>query len=138
MNDVDHKEICKFPSDSHPGYLQVVRYLKQLKDRIEKANAGAEQRLRHKTATTSLVDNGTTQASNSGQSPLAEGPKEQDAVAQRAIQAGGGKGGRIFKDDSSLVVGGGYASGATVNLSDLQKFTGTIEGGTGDGAKIQT
>jgi hypothetical protein len=139
MNDVDHRGICRFPSDTYPGYIQVVGYLNQLRGKLEKAKAfRGEQDQLYDTVTIAPVIQRTADTSSPQQSPSVGKAKQHGAIANQGIQAGDGQGGQIFNDGNHLIVGGGRATGATMSLSDLKNFTGTVEGGTGTGARIRT
>jgi hypothetical protein len=135
MNNVNHTEICRFPSNTHPGYIQVGVCLCRIKDRLAAADAGdavpgypgiplpgpppnapLEQ---HHPETHCQVPNDPAPASESGH-----------------LQAGHGEGGVITRNAAGLVIGGGRGTGATANLRDLLDFQGTVQGGTGLGARV--
>lgn len=139
MNDVDHRGICRFPSDTHPGYIQVVGYLNQLWGKLEKAKTVQDKQDRlHDISAMALVGQAAVDTSNLQPSPPVGEAKQYGVIANHSIQAGDGQGGQIVNDGNHLIVGGGRATGATMNLRDLKNFTGIAEGGRGAGARILT
>jgi hypothetical protein len=148
MNDVDHRAISRFQRDTHPGYIQVGNYLCELKEAVIQANGPNAHGLqpvaqvRRQTLVGSQEDvtneNGST--STPQQNQVTSSPHEQlrQQPPASSIQAGSGQGGEIFKQQGRLVIGGGKATGASMNSRDLANFLGVVEGGTGTGATIRT
>jgi hypothetical protein len=127
MSNVDHKDICRFPSDAHPGYLQIgeclVRILSRVLDAIDAADGGKPPEYLSSEALFEKEDTSTAV------SPATSRPRS-------GIRAGEGTGGSISRTDNTVVIGGGMATGATMTLRDLQDFRGRVEGGIGQGAVV--
>jgi hypothetical protein len=143
MNDVNHREICKFPRDSHPGYIQIGDCLKSLKESLAGANAAVDESPKHGQLRGRALEqpvNGGAEEARDGTLPRQD--QLENVVNQQgsnhSIQAGEGEGGKIVRGADGLTVGGGRATGASMSLRDLQSFMGTVEGGQGAGATIQT
>jgi hypothetical protein len=127
MGDVDHRNICKFPNDSHPGYGQIVKFLLGLKGRIVASNepgvaplpqVDQEQRMRSQRVANDDARDDLFRAQN--QVTDAEGQRRvSDDSAGRTIRAGEGEGGRIVRGANSVTIGGGRATGASMSLKDL-------------------
>ncbi|KAI8632895.1 hypothetical protein F5Y19DRAFT_333118 [Xylariaceae sp. FL1651] len=146
MGDVDHTQICRFPRNVHPGYVQIGACLERIRDRIVRANAPGDVLPQQNPAQPAM--NQPPPAPNNAAniavpiSPPQERPQaahETDQPpAHHGIRGGEGTGGNIDWDGTSLSVGGGHATGASMSLRDLQKFSGSVKGGTGLGATIST
>ncbi|KAK0716270.1 hypothetical protein B0H67DRAFT_582752 [Lasiosphaeris hirsuta] len=130
MSNVDHKDICRFPTDTHPGYLQIGACLVRIQEQIQQAVAGPPCYFPHALPTQqdqrADKPDVTLSSLDTARQPTPSG-----------IRAGQGIGGSISRSDNTIVIGGGRATGASMTLRDLQGFTGRVEGGTGHGAVIE-
>ncbi|KAK0614407.1 hypothetical protein B0T14DRAFT_570343 [Immersiella caudata] len=127
MSNVDHKDICRFPSDAHPGYLQIGECLVRIRNSIlEAIDAADDGKPPEYLPSEALLEKEDTSATLS---PAISRPTS-------GIRAGEGTGGSISRTENSVVIGGGRATGATMKLRDLQNFRGRVEGGTGHGAVV--
>jgi len=152
MSDVDHRGMCRFSSPSHPGYCQIENFLLNLEKRIlELDESGIASRLHlEKPWSDQVADKDTGDDISKLKNDLQVADLIRNHVAdtrgqenvggedkgRRSIRAGEGEGGSIVRNANGLIIGGGWASGASMSLSDLRDFRGTVEGGIGRGATV--
>ncbi|KAJ2990949.1 hypothetical protein NUW58_g2706 [Xylaria curta] len=134
MSDVDHTSICRFPHQTHPGYAQILACLMRIQDRILKSNAGTDKVPRHDAPQLALTETSPVNdvmVSNAAPAPsFPVHPRTEPRPSNNhSIKGGDGIGGAIGWDGTELVVGGGYASGASIGLCDLGNFPIAMKGG---------
>ncbi|KAK0642946.1 hypothetical protein B0T16DRAFT_174379 [Cercophora newfieldiana] len=137
MSNVDHKDICRFPTDTHPGYLQIVDCLVRIRERIQQALRPVD------VDDTTPPDYSSRACSERGETSVGfstpiKASHEATPGPASGIRAGEGMGGSIARSEDALVISGGRATGASMTLRDLQNFRGRVEGGVGHGAVITT
>lgn len=145
MSDVDHRNICRFPSQTHRGYAQIIGCLIRITHRVNSASTSLTQ-ADPVPLSPQHTETGFSQALTlaSPEPKVEEGPGQasgeprQTSAEHDGIRSGTGTGGNIIFDEQIVKVSGGHGTGASMRLSDMQKLRGRfeVEGGRGMGATI--